>query len=90
MMSFSEKEKRDEKRRVVAHYLRDKLKNATIDRWGHVKVENEYGQFRYKVCERVVRLERKVRIVDHDEWTRIKSYSLKKIYDKATKEQDRD
>lgn len=81
----------NDKKKVIANFLVKRLgDNATIDRWEHVKItEDKNGKtnhYRYKIMERVVRLEVQIETSYEKRWIRLKSYNFNKVYNKALKE----
>lgn len=76
-------ESRSDMRQTITDFLLEQYPEAKVDRWGHVKVVRENNTYRFKFMTQVVRLEKQVRIGDHNEWIRVQSYSMKELYRKA-------
>lgn len=79
------KEIRKEKVEVIQQFFLKNVKGTSVDRWGHVKFldKNNDNLYRYKIMENVIRLETQVKTPYETRWVRIKSYNLKKVYEKA-------
>lgn len=65
------------KKEIITEYLSDRY--GPVDRWGNIKFVKGSKTYRFKVKEKVVRLEVKVDMTDFSEWRRIRSFSYSEM-----------
>ena len=64
-------------------------KGWELDRWGHLKKTNENDRiYRIKMCARVMRLEKKIKVGFKNEWMRIISVYYSKVTDNELDKMD--